>query len=238
MTGHASRRGILKSAAHVAALGALMLNRTGLAAAREQGALRADTTNKIDALLRAAVDAGDLPGVVAMAAGDNGIIYEGAFGTRRLPDDDAMTRDTVFRVASMIKPITTVAALQLVERDKLSLDAPVPPIEPALGAPQVLDGFDEQGRPQLRPAKRPIAVARAFDPHVGLRLPAVGCEGCEIYRGVGANAGERSEELAADALDVRSGRALAIWRRPRLGRPPGGSRQRGAARRLFPPAHF
>ena len=126
MTGYASRRGILKSAAHVAALGALMLNRTGLASAREQGALRADTTNKIDALLRAAVDAGDLPGVVAMAAGDNGIIYEGAFGTRRLLDDDAMTRDTVFRVASMIKPITTVAALQLVERDKLSLDAPVP----------------------------------------------------------------------------------------------------------------
>jgi methyl acetate hydrolase len=158
MTGHASRRGILKSAAHVAALGALMLNRTDLASAREQDALRADTTNKIDALLRAAVDAGDLPGVVAMAAGDNGIIYEGAFGTRRLPDNDAMTRDTVFRVASMIKPITTVAALQLVERDRLSLDAPVPPIEPALGAPQVLDGFDEQGRPQLRPAKRPIAL--------------------------------------------------------------------------------
>ncbi len=158
MTGYASRRGILKSAAHVAALGALMLNRTGLASAREQGALRADTTNKIDALLHAAVDAGDLPGVVAMAAGDNGIIYEGAFGTRRLLDDDAMTRDTVFRVASMIKPITTVAALQLVERDRLSLDAPVPSIEPALGAPQVLDGFDEQGRPQLRPAKRPILL--------------------------------------------------------------------------------
>jgi methyl acetate hydrolase len=158
MTSHASRRGILKSAAHVAALGALTMTRLELASAREQAGLRADATTKIDALLRAAIDAGDLPGVVAMAAGENGIIYEGTFGTRRLPDNDAMTRDTIFRVASMIKPITTVAALQLVERGKLSLDAPVPPLEPALGAPQVLDGFDDKGRPLLRPAKRPIAL--------------------------------------------------------------------------------
>ena len=41
-----------------------------------------------------------------------------------------MTRDTVFRVASMIKPITSVAALQLVEQEKLALDAPVPDIDP------------------------------------------------------------------------------------------------------------
>jgi methyl acetate hydrolase len=158
MTNHASRRGILKGAAHAAALGALTFNRAGAASARELGAARAGATGKIDALLRAAVDAGDLPGVVAMAADESGIIYEGAFGTRRLPDGDAVTRDTIFRVASMIKPITTVAAMQLVERGKLALDAPVPPIEPPLGAPQVLDGFDDKGRPQLRPAKRPILL--------------------------------------------------------------------------------
>ena len=69
-----------------------------------------------------------------------------------------MTRDTVFRVASMVKPITSVAALQLVEQDKLSLDAPVPDIDPDLGAPQVLDGFDAKGLPQLRPAKRPVSL--------------------------------------------------------------------------------
>jgi methyl acetate hydrolase len=69
-----------------------------------------------------------------------------------------MTRDTVFRVASMVKLITSVAALQLVEQDKLSLDAPVPDIDPAIGSPQVLDGFDAQGMPQLRPAKQPISL--------------------------------------------------------------------------------
>jgi methyl acetate hydrolase len=154
----ANRRQILKRAANFAAVGALALDSPLAASAREQSVPRADMVRKIDALLRAAIEAGDLPSVVAMAADESGLIYEGAFGTRRLPDGAPMTRDTVFRVASMIKPITTVAALQLVERGKLSLDAPVPAIEPALGAPQVLDGFDEQGRPKLRPAKRPILL--------------------------------------------------------------------------------
>src|SRR5262249_45400116 len=113
---------------------------------------------KVDALLRAATGAGGLPGVVALAATDKGIVYEGIFGKRRLDGGPAMTRDTVFRVASMVKTITSVAALQLVEQDKLSLDAPVPDIDPVLGAPQVLDGFDSAGAPQLRPAKRPILL--------------------------------------------------------------------------------
>jgi CubicO group peptidase (beta-lactamase class C family) len=93
-----------------------------------------------------------------MAANDQGILYEGIFGKRRLGDGAAMTRDTVFRVASMVKVITSVAALQLVEQNKLSLDAPVPDIEPAIGSPQVLDGFDGKGLPQLRPAQRPITL--------------------------------------------------------------------------------
>jgi methyl acetate hydrolase len=85
-------------------------------------------------------------------------LYEGVFGKRRFGDGPAMTRDTIFRVASMVKLITSVAALQLVERDKLVLDAPVPDIEPAISQPQVLDGFDAKGLPQLRLAKRPITL--------------------------------------------------------------------------------
>jgi methyl acetate hydrolase len=128
------------------------------ARAEEPAGPGAKTFAQIDATLRAATRAGELPGVVALAATDNGLIYEGVFGTRRLHDGPAMTRDTVFRIASMVKLITSVAALQLVEQGKLALDAPVPDIDPAIGAPQVLDGFDAKGLPQLRPAKRPIAL--------------------------------------------------------------------------------
>jgi methyl acetate hydrolase len=113
---------------------------------------------RIDASLRAAVEAKEVPGVVAMAATDKGPIYVGTFGTRVLGTGAAMTPDTVFRIASMSKPVTCVAAMQLVEQGKLRLDGPLPDIDEALSAPQVLDGFDAAGAPQLRPARRPITL--------------------------------------------------------------------------------
>ena len=112
----------------------------------------------IDAIFEHAVTAGTVPGVVAAAATAGGPIYEGAFGTRQLSGAAPMSLDTVFRIASMTKAITSVAAMQLVERGKLSLDGPVPAIDPALASPQVLTGFDASGQPQLRPAKRPITL--------------------------------------------------------------------------------
>ena len=112
----------------------------------------------IDAVLRRAVDAGEVPGVVAMAATTEGVFYEGAFGLRDLAKGLAMALGTVFRIASMTKAVTSVAALQLVEQGKLTLDGPLPDIDPALSAPQVLEGFDPSGTPRLRPARRPITL--------------------------------------------------------------------------------
>ncbi len=113
---------------------------------------------QLDQALRQAIEAGEVPGVVALAAGDRGPIYEGAFGVRDRDAGGAMTLDTVFRIASMTKAITSVAAMQLVEEGKLALDDPVPMIDPALNMPQVLDGFDASGQPRLRPAKRPVTL--------------------------------------------------------------------------------
>ena len=118
----------------------------------------AEAQVRIDAALRRAVEAGEVPGVVAMAATSDGRIYDGAFGVRELGAGPAMTLDTVFRIASMTKAVTSVAAMQLVEQGKLALDAPVPDIDPALSRPQVLEGFDASGAAILRPAKRPITL--------------------------------------------------------------------------------
>jgi methyl acetate hydrolase len=154
-----SRRDIVKTTVKLAAVSSLGAGCAAIARAKEStGPPGVGTFSHIDAMLRAATSAGEVPGVVALAATDDGIVYEGIFGKRRLHAAPAMTRDTVFRVASMVKLITSVAALQLVEQGKLSLDAPAPDIEPALGSPQVLDGFDARGIPQLRPAKRPVSL--------------------------------------------------------------------------------
>jgi methyl acetate hydrolase len=153
-----SRRDILRTSTKLVAAAGLGAGHAASAPAKSRPAPRAKSLSELDALLLKATDAEEVPGIVALAATENGILYEGVFGARRLDDRPAMTRDTIFRIASMVKLITTVAALQLVERGKLSLDAPVPDIDPAVGAPQVLDGFDSAGLPELRPAKRPILL--------------------------------------------------------------------------------
>jgi methyl acetate hydrolase len=112
----------------------------------------------IDGVLRTATERGEVPCVVAMAAGRQGVIYEGAFGRRVLPDGPAATTDTVFWIASMTKAITSTAAMQLVEQGRLALDRPIADILPELAAPQVLEGFDTAGKARLRPAKRPITL--------------------------------------------------------------------------------
>jgi methyl acetate hydrolase len=153
-----NRRDVLKGAAAIIAAASVDLGSATRSrrAEAQQGAVQ--SRPQIDGVLRQAVDAKDVPGVVAMAATDKGLLYEGAFGTRDLGKGPAMTLDTVFRIASMTKAIASVAAMQLVEQGKLKLEEPVPNIDPALGSPQVLDGFDAAGAPKLRPAKRPITL--------------------------------------------------------------------------------
>jgi methyl acetate hydrolase len=106
---------------------------------------------QVDQALRQAVDARTVPGVVAIAATDKGIVYEGAFGP-------SITADSVFWIASMTKAITATACMRLVEQGKLQLEQPMGKLLPQLESPKVLEGFDASGTPKLRPAKRPITL--------------------------------------------------------------------------------
>src|SRR5713226_6494955 len=147
-----SRREILKTAAAFAAAASVG------STVRRAAAQAKTSAAGIDAVLRRATEAREVPGVVAVAATDKGILYEGAFGTRDLAKGPEMTPDTIFRLASMTKAVTSVAAMQLVEQGKLQLEQPIGNVLPELAAPQVLDGFDDAGAPRLRPAKRPITL--------------------------------------------------------------------------------
>jgi methyl acetate hydrolase len=130
--------------------------------------------NTIDALFSEAVESKKMPGIVAMAATDKGVLYQGAFGRRDLGKDAAMTLDTVVWIASMTKAITATAAMQLVERGKLALDAPASQLAPGLAKAQVLEGFDAAGQPRLRAPKRPITLRQLLTHTAGF--------GYEIWR--------------------------------------------------------
>jgi methyl acetate hydrolase len=113
---------------------------------------------RIDGLLGAAVERGDVPGVVAVVVNREGVLYEGAFGKRNLTTGAPMTIDTVCWIASMTKAITGACTMQMVEQGKLDLDAPAEQWVPMLKEAQVLEGWDDEGKPKLRPPTRPITL--------------------------------------------------------------------------------
>ena len=99
-----------------------------------------------------------LPGVVACLTSPTQVLYEGARGVRSTGDGREMTVDTIFALASMTKPLVSVAAIQLVERGTLALDQPLNAILPQLANLSVLEGFDGRGSPILRPARGTVTV--------------------------------------------------------------------------------
>ena len=129
-----TRRQMLKSTAATAAV----LSVGSFGARAEVASGSKEVLGSIDQTLRQAAEAKDVPGVVAMAATDDGVFYQGAFGSRNLANGSAMTLDSVFWIASMTKAITSTAAMQLVEQGKLKLDQPIGGVLPELSAPQVL----------------------------------------------------------------------------------------------------
>src|SRR5918994_3527625 len=106
--------------------------------------------DNLDAVLRGMVERGDVPGVVAAVTSPVETIYVAAFGERGLGQGVPMTPDTVFYLASMTKPITATAAMQLVEQGELELDVPISRWVPQAANFQVLDGWDAGGKPILR----------------------------------------------------------------------------------------
>lgn len=114
----------------------------------------------IDAILKHAVDAGDVAHAAAIVTDGKTVRYEGAVGPRSLDDPRPLDAETVYWIHSMTKPITGAAAMRLVEAGKLDLDADCAALIPSLGNLQVLEGFDAAGMPKLRPAKGAITLRR------------------------------------------------------------------------------
>ena len=198
---------------------------------------------QIDDILRKTSDANEIPGVVAIAASGNDVLYQGAFGKRDLSKPDAMTADSVFWIASMTKAVTSAGAMQLVEQGKLSLDAEIREVLPDLATPQVLEGFDAKGEPKLRPAKSAITLRQlmthtagfAYDMwngNLGVYLEKTGtpgiitCQNAALKTPVMTDPGTRWEygtniDFVGKAVEAVSGKRLDAYLRDNLFAPLG-----------------
>jgi CubicO group peptidase (beta-lactamase class C family) len=121
----------------------------------------------VDGILERASTDEVVPGVVAIVADRDGVIYQGAAGVLGVGREERATVDTVFRIASMTKALTSVAALQLVERGKLALDQTVESVLPEFGDLQLLEGFDGD-EPRLRPPSRKATIQHLLTHTSGL----------------------------------------------------------------------
>lgn len=113
-------------------------------------------TPAIDAVLHRAIADGSMSGVSASAWSDRGT-YLGASGEAAV--GVPMGPDTLVRIFSMTKAITAAAVMQLVERGAVTLDEPAGDWVPYLSEVQVLDGFDPDGSPRLRPPKSSVTLS-------------------------------------------------------------------------------
>jgi CubicO group peptidase (beta-lactamase class C family) len=126
----------------------------------------------IDASLRDAVERKDIPGVVALVTDRDRVLYRGSFGVADVATSRPLVQDAIFRIASMTKPVASVALMQLVEQGKIALDDPGSKYLPELADLKVVESFDATtGDYKVRPTAR-AATVRHFLTHTsGLAYP-------------------------------------------------------------------
>jgi CubicO group peptidase (beta-lactamase class C family) len=162
----------------------------GFAVAAWAGAAGAQHTAggaAIDTSLRGAVERQDVPGVVALVTNQERVLYLSAFGVADVATRRALQPDALFRIASMTKPVTSVALMQLVEQGRIGLDDPAEKYLPELAGAKVLASFDTAtGDYTLRPAARPPTVRHFLTHTSGLAYPFTSA----IWRDLKPRAGE------------------------------------------------
>ena len=109
--------------------------------------------------LAAAVERHDTPGVVSLVVDRDGVLFEAAAGKLDVERNLPMPTNAIFNIASMTKPVTSVAIMMLLEEGRLRLDDPVSKYLTGFDNLQVITTFNEvDGSYQTRPARRAMTI--------------------------------------------------------------------------------
>ena len=147
----------------------LLLSTGMYATPRSQAGRPATASSALDEKLSAAVARGDVPGLVVIAATRDRVLYQGVFGKAEVGRGRPMTADAIFRIASMTKAVTSVAAMQLFEQGRFTLDDPAEKYLPELAHLMVFESFDHAtGAYKVRPAAKKVTIRHLFTHTSGL----------------------------------------------------------------------
>lgn len=201
------------------------------------------TQETLDAHLRSTVENGKLPGVTAMVTTSEGTVYQSGFGESKRGSGLGMTPDSVMMLASMTKPITGLAAMILVERGDLTLDAPARDVLPEVDDLVVLEGWDDNGDPIVRAPKNTVTLRHFLTHTSGLSyefwnadigryqerkgIPGIiSGEDAALFTPMVAEPGEKFEygismDWAGKMIEAVSGQKLGVFMRDNIFEPLG-----------------
>jgi CubicO group peptidase (beta-lactamase class C family) len=137
----------------------------------EQVGLSSERLSRLTATLKADVDKGVIPGAVVLVARHGKVALFEAIGVRNPETKAPMTKDAIFRIYSMSKPITSVSAMMLFEEGRFGLAEPVSKYIPQMGGLKVgVEKPDASGKPALElvPAQRDMTIHDLFRHTSGL----------------------------------------------------------------------
>ena len=126
--------------------------------------------DRVDQAVMDSIGNGEIAGAVALVARNGNIIYHKSFGYADIDSKTAMHTDSIFRIASMTKAVTSVGVMMLYEQGHFRLSDPVSRFIPEFSNPAVIETNDAGEISGTRPAKREILIVDLLAHSSGHRL--------------------------------------------------------------------
>ena len=153
---------------------------------------------RIDHMIQSCIDRGEVPGAIAILVKDGKIGYHKAFGWADIASKKSLKKNSLIRIASMSKLVTTVAALQIYEKSRYNMYTELGSILPEFKNPTVLESWDEENQAFVtQPAKKKIRMNQLFTHTSGIIYP--------IFSSVG-----RTGYLGAKIIDAWPGEDITL----------------------------
>jgi len=164
----------------------------------------AERLDRIDVAINAEIAAGKMPGAVVLIVRDGKTVYHKSFGYADIASQTVMQKDSIFRIASMTKAVTSVGVMQLYERGLFLLNDPLSKYIPVFANPRVLVSANEDGAIlETRPAEREIRISDLLTHSAGISYPFIDSPLQSVYKKHGIIDGLTEKDLTLAAQIAR-----------------------------------
>ncbi len=169
-----------------------------------------DRLGRIDNAINAEISVGKIPGAVVLIMRDGEIVYHKSFGYADIDSRTEMQNDSIFRIASMTKAITTVAAMTLYERGYFQLNDPIGKFLPDFARMQVVSEVDDAGSVVTKTtAEKPIRIIDLMTHTSGIGYPFIPSRVQQSYKDAGIiNCCTESDLTLAEQMQLLSAQPL------------------------------